>query len=756
MRFFRNLRIRLKLFICFGFALALMLVLIVYAVSQQGYVRSRFRTITDSTMMQSIELLNAQIAAENIRRATAAATAHSAVENVGAIQSASTELTANYNEAMHRLDAFNEVTRRNELYTPHQVTASINASNILRDTITNYYRNISRPVIEYALAGDIESALALVGEGAPIIHEMLAQLETLRNSVRDSRGEHVAYVHDTVNTTITYLIILCVLIFFGILILAYAVSLVISKPINNLVKISKEVANGNININIDRSRITKDEVGELMGAVYMIVDVIKQIVADLENLSYEFIDTGDIEYRMDTGKYKNVFKDVMDKTNYLVESEVKQILPMLHALDSLSKGDFEVQVDDLPGKKVIMTQTLRGITGKLKELDKDIFNLASKARLGDLTVRIDTGKFSGNWATLTAKLNELLCAVDEPITAIEQNVVLISEGDFTLLEGEFHGRFKGFQDVCNIVNTSTENYIEEISQILQSIAKGDLDVELKQNYIGSYAPIEKAINTILENLNQTLSDIQSTAEQITFAAGEIASNAMDLANGAVKQTASIEELKNSLVLVHEKATQASNNAVSASESTARTRESVSTGNKAVSSMADTMNKIKISSENIAKIIDVISNIAFQTNLLALNASVEAARAGDHGKGFSVVADEVRSLAGRSQQSSKETADIVGEDLNQVADGLKITGSVVASFETISNNIGEISKLISDILADSSEQLESISIINASVSEITEVVSESSATTEESASAAQELSSQAEMLKKKIAFFKLRT
>ena len=755
MKFFENLKIRSKLFVSFGFVLALMLMLIVYSVSQQNYVGSAFRNITDSTMMQSIELLNVQIHVENIRRATAAATAHATVGNTSAINSSRDELTNHFNETMRRLDAFNDATLSNDMYSIDQITASMNASDALRDTITDYYSNISRPVIEYALAGDYESALALVGAGGPKIQQLLTQLDTLRTSVRASRGEHVAYAYDTITSTIAHLIIVGSIIFLVTLLLAYFISDVIAKPIKNLVKTSKEVANGNLNINTDRSRITKDEVGELMGAVYLIVDAINHIIADLEKLAHEFIDVGDFEYRIDTGKYNNAFKDVMEKTNYLVESENKQILPIILAMDSLSKGNFDIQIEALPGKKVVMTQSLHAMLAKLHDLYESAFVLAEKAVMGNFDSRIDETKFDGNWLTLANKLNTLMNAVSVPLTKVEHNITTMSQGNFSRLDGEYHGIFKHLQESCNVVNATIETYIQEISDVLQAMADGDLTITLKHDYIGAFKPIESSINIIIKNLNDTMAEIADSAEYVTQGAQQIASSSMHLAEGTQRQTASIEELSSSIALIHEKAMQANNSAASASESTEHTQASVSAGNAAVSSMSGTMNKIKASSESIAKIIDVITDIAFQTNLLALNAAVEAARAGEQGKGFSVVAEEVRNLAGRSQQSASETSDIIGEDLDIITEGLKTTGDVVVSFDSITNNIAAISKLVSEITEVSAEQLASISDINTNVSEIANVVTSTSSTAEESAAASQELSSQAEQLRQRVAFFKLK-
>ena len=482
--------------------------------------------------------------------------------------------------------------------------------------------------------------------------------------------------------------------------------------------------------------------------------IMERILRDISTLTYEFNIEGDIDYRIDESHYEGAYLELIKDVNGIIDSQARDVLPLINIVSRIADGEFEVEVPDLAGKKIILTNAVKAIVRKLDELYQAVRELADRAAQGDLSVRIDTEKFSGSWALLASKLNNLLDAVDDPLGRIEDNIMLITKGDFTHLEGDFHGRFKQLQEICNIVNTTTYDYISEISAVLTLIASGDLTPKLRQEYVGSYQPIKKALETILLNLNETMSDVTSTVNNVASGAQQISTSSMSLAEGSQRQTASIQDLLSSVNRIQERSNKASENAQLASKSALDSRESVAAGNTAIISMAATMNKIKTSSESIAKIIDVITNIAFQTNLLALNASVEAARAGEHGKGFSVVADEVRSLAGRSQQSATETANIIGEDLSQVAEGQRSTQNVVESFEIISKSIDEISNLISEISSISTEQLESISAINVNVNEIANVVASTSATAEESASAAQELSATSDLLREKVAFFKL--
>jgi HAMP domain-containing protein len=315
---------------------------------------------------------------------------------------------------------------------------------------------------------------------------MSALLDSLTQSTRNARVERTDYASGVSESVMTMLIIFGAIIFLVTLFVAIFMSSIISKPIKNLVKVAHNVASGNVNINVNRSHITKDEIGELTGDVYAIVGIINNIIEDLSKLSYEFIDVGDIDYRIDANKYSNAFKEVMQKTNGIMQAEVDSMLPMLTAMNKLANGDFEINVPDLPGKKMIMPQSVRDIVSKLNKLHVSIFDLTEKSAMGDFSSRIDVSLFNGNWAVLSGKLNDLMDAVALPLADVKQNIILMSEGDFSPLTGEYHGIFKTLQNTCNLVNTAVETYIEEISETLYSIQFENQNFSCKQKYFSKY------------------------------------------------------------------------------------------------------------------------------------------------------------------------------------------------------------------------------------------------------------------------------
>ncbi|MCC8179495.1 MAG: methyl-accepting chemotaxis protein [Planctomycetes bacterium] len=171
--------------------------------------------------------------------------------------------------------------------------------------------------------------------------------------------------------------------------------------------------------------------------------------------------------------------------------------------------------------------------------------------------------------------------------------------------------------------------------------------------------------------------------------------------------------------------------------------------EAVDRMSTAMGDIKESSEKIGSIIRTIEDIAFQTNLLALNAAVEAARAGEAGKGFAVVADEVRNLAQRSAQAVKDTSELITGTVERVAHGVEITNTIADLFNNISNSTAGITRMIEEIDGATGEQTQGLEQINQTMAQIDQVNQENARYAEANAVASDNLNQRSDDLLEQI-------
>ena len=192
------------------------------------------------------------------------------------------------------------------------------------------------------------------------------------------------------------------------------------------------------------------------------------------------------------------------------------------------------------------------------------------------------------------------------------------------------------------------------------------------------------------------------------------------------------------------------NARKANDLARAARSAADLGASDMKQMSAAMNAIKVSSDDIAKIIKTIDEIAFQTNILALNAAVEAARAGEAGMGFAVVAEEVRALAQRSANAAKETANKIESAIGKTAQGVEISAKVTATLDQIVAQVREVDELAAEVASASKEQSQGISQVNTAVGEMDRVIQSNAANAEESASASEELSAQAMAMKSCVA------
>ncbi|MCD6569261.1 MAG: HAMP domain-containing protein [Deltaproteobacteria bacterium] len=483
---------------------------------------------------------------------------------------------------------------------------------------------------------------------------------------------------------------------------------------------------------------------------------VNEIAKEVGNLARAAVE-GKLDARIDVNKFDGEFRTIAEGFNDTLDAVVGPLNVAAEYVDRISKGDIPEKItDEYKGDFNEVKNNLNLCIGVLNDLVADTQGLAQAGAEGKLDARADASKFAGDFGKLVQGLNDLMDAVVGPINVTAEYVDRISKGDIPeKITDEYKGDFNEVKNNLNLCIDTLRGLIEEDGgAALQAAANKDFTKRVQRQYGGLFDQMKKNINMMLDNIHNAMTQVADAVEQVSSASGQISTGSQSLAEGANEQASSLEEISSSLEQMTSMTKQNADNAGQAKNLAAGARDSADQGSDSMKRMSDAIDMIKKSSDETAKIIKTIDEIAFQTNLLALNAAVEAARAGEAGKGFAVVAEEVRNLAQRSAEAAKNTSEMIEESVKNSDNGVKISEEVGKAFVGIVENIGKVNDLVGEIAAASNEQAQGIEQINTAVAELDKVTQQNAANSEESASAAEQLSSQANELSSMVEGFVL--
>ncbi|MBD1203182.1 MAG: PAS domain-containing protein [Rhodobacteraceae bacterium] len=369
---------------------------------------------------------------------------------------------------------------------------------------------------------------------------------------------------------------------------------------------------------------------------------------------------------------------------------------------------------------------------------------------------MDSSGFNADFAAAVSAVNKMVLdhiATKRKIIACAE---AYAEGRFDYVLERFSGDRGFINEAMDAIADSFRRTIKEIQAMSQDIVDGRLDRDIRpQDFPGDFRLVAEAFERAYDALNGTFAQIGTQVQQVSATVGQIASSAQMLADNSQVQSTSVDEISASAeetdAQVRANASAANLASHRAGSASTATRE----GQEKVGGMVQAMEAIRTSSDDIAKIIKVIDEIAFQTNLLALNAAVEAARAGQYGRGFAVVAQEVRNLAGRSARAARESSELIEDAAQRVASGVSIADETQRAFARIAHDISEVESLVGSIASSGDEQSRAVAQITTAIGEVANTATTTSSQAEQLAAGAAELQSSSEAMRKAIDHFRLR-
>jgi methyl-accepting chemotaxis protein len=481
---------------------------------------------------------------------------------------------------------------------------------------------------------------------------------------------------------------------------------------------------------------------------------VKQLIADIKHMSNEH-DAGDVDVVIDGGQYKGAYAEMVQGINSMVAAHVREKAHMIQIMRALGDGDFDVQMEQYPGKKAAINLNLDRLKGKLHGILDSVIWVTNEHEQGNVDMTMHADMFKGGFYKLATAVNTIVAGQIDVTEKVLVCVKEFGEGNFDSPLEQFPGKRAAANDAIEQVRSNLKSLNADTQMLVNASHEGRITVRADAEiHHGDFRTIVDGMNAMLEMIVGPISTVKGSVQTINNAAKEIAQGNADLsrrtedqADSLVRTAASMEELASTVKQNSDNAKQASQLAVLASGVAVK-------GGGVVAEVVNTMSAINQSARKIENIISVIDSIAFQTNILALNAAVEAARAGEQGRGFAVVAAEVRNLAQRSAGAAKEIKELINDSVAKTTEGTRQVETAGNTMSEIVSSVERVSDIIAEIAAASVEQSAGIAQVNDAIIKMDDVTQQNTALVEQAAAAAESLMEQAQEMNTVMAVFVL--
>lgn len=434
---------------------------------------------------------------------------------------------------------------------------------------------------------------------------------------------------------------------------------------------------------------------------------------------------------------------VQNKTT--VSELYEQNSDIITLFDRIYTGETGIQSMSLNGEKTLISYTpVRGTNWYMA-----LFMPREEIKAGEQRVIMMNIMITILCIAITAALATMIAGkISKALGNVKDRIQKLAKGDITSpvevlnTKDEAEDLSIALQETVNDVS----GYIIELRQALTSLSKGDLQTEVKGEFVGDFIVLKESTNHIIDFLNEMIGELQKSSNTLSQAAMGVSNEARNVNSNSEQQSACVEKLKEETNNISNSIGIVDKNTKQAKELTNQVENKLNEGVQQMASLLEAMEEIRYNEEEISKITKFLEDIAFQTNILALNASVEAARAGAAGKGFAVVAEEVRNLAGKSADFSKRTTEIIQVSGIAIDKGVKRAKATSVSMNDIAEMSQKITNITDKLFVSVEKEKEALKNVEAAIDSISVMAERNLITSKKSANASEELSQQAITLK----------
>ena len=644
-------------------------------------------------------------------------------------------------------------------------------------------REVNNKVMELALENKDEDARnLLLATGAPLTNKWQEALQDNLDFQTENNKEDAKAASDAYSDSRSLIFILGGISLIMGLGIAFGVTRSITAPLNKAIEVAKKIAEGDLSTDIQVAGT--DETAQLLASMKNMTEALQALIGQMNHMSSEH-DKGDIDVTIDANNFKGSFKVMAEGVNIMVGGHIAVKKKAMGVFKAFGEGNFDAPMEQLPGKKIFINNTIELVRGNLKAVIADTDSLIKAAADGQLDIRADASQHQGDFRKLVQGVNDIITNIAEPMKVtsgyldqiakgvIPAGVTTDYKGEYGVIKnnlniviklmsdllgqidivikagaaGELDTRANadlfqgGWNQLVAGINRTLDGVIGPMSEavsVLIDMEKGDLTRTVNGNYKGQLKDFKDTVNNTIGKISQVISEVNGAASNIASASDEVSATAQSMSQATSEQAASVEETSASVEQMSASINQNTENAKVTDGMATHASSEALQGGEAVKETVSAM-------KSIAGKIGIIDDIAYQTNLLALNAAIEAARAGEHGRGFAVVAAEVRKLAERSLVAAQEIGELASGSVEMAESAGKLLDTIVPS-------IKKTSDLVQEITAASEEQSAGVGQINSAMEQLNKITQQNATSAEELAATSEEMSGQAAQLLDLIAFF----